>query len=38
MSTDLRNLSVAELKSIKRDNQQKLKKEYSKYKKKTKVD
>ena len=34
MSTDLRNLSVAELKSIKRDNQQKLKKEYSKYKKK----
>ena len=34
MSTNLRNLSVAELKSIKRDNQQKLKKEYSKYKKK----
>ena len=37
MSTDLRNLSVAELKSIKRDNQQKLKKEYSKYKKKQKL-
>ena len=34
MSTDLRNLSVAELKSIKRDNQQKLKKKYLKYKKK----
>ena len=37
MSTDLKNLSVAELKSIKRDNQQKLKKEYSKYKKKQKL-
>ena len=37
MSTDLRNLSVAELKKIKRDNQQKLKKEYSKYKKKQKL-
>ena len=37
MSTDLRNLFVAELKSIKRDNQQKLKKEHSKYKKKQKL-
>ena len=37
MSTDLRNLSIAELKSIKRDNKQKLQKEYSKYKKKQKL-
>ena len=37
MPTDLRNLSIAELKKIKRDNQQKLKKEYSKYKKKQKL-
>ena len=37
MTTDLRNLSIAELKIIKRDNQQKLKKEYSKYKKKQKL-
>ena len=37
MSTDLRNLSIVELKKIKRDNQQKLKKEYSKYKKKQKL-
>ena len=37
MPTNLRNLSIAELKSIKRDNQQKLKKEYSKYKKKQKL-
>ena len=29
MSTDLKNLSIAELKRIKRDNQQKLKNEYS---------
>ena len=34
MSTDLRNLSIAELKKIKRDNQQKLKKEFFQYKKK----
>ena len=32
MTTDLRNLSTAE-----RDNQQKLKKEYSKYRKKQKL-
>ena len=37
MSTDLRNLSIAELKKIKRDNQLKLKKEYSQYKKKQKL-
>ena len=37
MSTDLRNLSIAELKSIKRDNQQKPKKEYPRYKKKQKL-
>ena len=37
MSTDLRNLSIVELKKIKRDNQQKLKKVYSKYKKKQKL-
>ena len=37
MTTDLRNLSIAELKIIKRDNQQKLKKKYSKYKKKQKL-
>ena len=37
MTTDLRNLSIAELKIIKRNNQQKLKKEYSKYKKKQKL-
>ena len=37
MSTDLRNLSIAELKTIKRDNQQKPKKEYSRYKKKQKL-
>ena len=37
MPTDLRNLSIAELKKIKRDNQQKLKKEYSRYKKKQKL-
>ena len=34
MSTDLSNLSIAELKKIKRNNQQKLKKEYSEYKQK----
>ena len=28
MTTDLSNLSIAELKKIKRNNQQKLKKEY----------
>ena len=37
MPTDLRNLSIAELKKIKRDNQQELKKEYSQYKKKQKL-
>ena len=34
MDTDLKNLSIGELKKIKRINQQKLKKEYSRYKKK----
>ena len=34
MTTDLSNLSIAELKKIKRNNQQKLKKEYLEYKKK----
>lgn len=33
MSTDLKNLSITELKRIKRDNQQKLKKEYSQLRK-----
>ena len=37
MSTDLRNLCIAELKKIKKDNQPKLKKEYSQYKKKQKL-
>ena len=37
MSTDLQNLSISELKKVKRDNQQKLKKEYSKYKNKQKL-
>ena len=37
MSTDLKNLSITELKRIKRDNQQKLKKEYSQYKKKQRL-
>ena len=37
MSTDLRKLSIAELKSIKKHNQQKLKNDYSKYKKKQKL-
>ena len=37
MSTDLRELSIAELKSIKKHNQQKLKNDYSKYKKKQKL-
>ena len=37
MSTDLRNLSISELKNVKRDSQHKLKKEYSKYKKKQKL-
>ena len=34
MTTDLNNLSIAELKKIKRNNQQKLKKEYLEYKQK----
>ena len=34
MTTDLSNLSIAELKKIKRNNQQKLKKEYLEYKQK----
>ena len=34
MSTDLRNLSIEELRKIKSLNQQKLNKEYSEYKKK----
>ena len=37
MPVDLRNLSIAELKRIKRHNQQELKKEYSQYKKKQKL-
>ena len=37
MPTNLRNLSISELKKIKRDNQHKLKKEHSKYKKKQKL-
>ena len=37
MSTNLNNLSIEELKKIKKDNQQKLKKEYSEYKKKQKL-
>ena len=37
MPTDLRNLFIAELKRIKLDNQQELKKEYSQYKKKQKL-
>ena len=37
MSTDFRNLSIAELRKVKRYNQQKLKKEYSQYKKKQKL-
>ena len=37
MTTDLSNLSIAELKKIKKDNQQKLKKEYSEYKQKQKL-
>ena len=38
MTVDLRNLSIAELKRIKRDNQNKLKKGYSTIYEKTKVD
>ena len=37
MATDLKNISIAELKKIKRLNQQKLKKEYLRYKKKQKL-
>ena len=37
MATNLNNISIAELKKIKRNNQQKLKKEYSQYKKKQKL-
>ena len=37
MTSDLSNLSIAELKKIKKDNQQKLKKEYSEYKQKQKL-
>ena len=37
MTTDLSNLSIAELKKIKRNNQQKLKKEYLEYKRKRKL-
>ena len=37
MTTNLNNISIAELKRIKRNNQQKLKKEYSQYKKKQKL-
>ena len=37
MATNLNNISIAELKKIKRNNQQKFKKEYSQYKKKQKL-
>ena len=37
MSTDLSNLSIDQLRRIKRSSQQKLKKEYSQYKKKQKL-
>ena len=37
MSTDLENLSISEFKKIKKDNKQKLKKEYHNIIKKTKV-
>ena len=37
MDNDLKNLSIGELKKIKRLNKQKLKKEYSRYKKKQKL-
>ena len=37
MATDLNNLSISELKKIKKDNQQKLKKEYEELKKKQKL-
>ena len=37
MNADLNNFSISELKKIKKDNQQKLKKEYLKIKKKQKL-
>ena len=37
MAADLNNLSISELKKIKKDNQQKLKKEYEELKKKQKL-
>ena len=37
MDADLNNLSISELKKIKKDNQQKLKKEYEELKKKQKL-
>ena len=37
MAHDLNNLSISELKTIKKDNQQKLRKEYEKLKKKQKL-
>ena len=37
MDVDLNNLSISELKKIKKDNQQKLKKEYEELKKKQKL-
>ena len=37
MPTDLSNLSISELKKIKKDEQQKLKKEFSRYKKKQRL-
>ena len=37
MATDLNNLSISELKKIKKDNHQKLKKEYEELKKKQKL-
>ena len=37
MSVNLNDLSIEELKKLKKDNQQKLKKEYSEYKEKQKL-
>ena len=37
MTTDLKNLSIGELKKIKKLHQQKLKKEFSRYRKKQKL-
>ena len=37
MNADLQNLSISELKRVKKENQQKVKKEYQNYKKKQKL-